>query len=73
VARRFRVKLNLDLLIAHLTREERKPVTRQQAIVWLGEAGFSRIADDVWDVFEPDLGQLEPSEVLEMRELDAQP
>ena len=70
MARWFRVKLNLELLIAHLAREEARSISKEYALRWLADAGFSRVEDDVWDVCEPDLGQLDPSEVTAMNPIN---
>jgi len=68
--RRIRVKINLSALLAHLSREEGRAVSRDQATQWLSDAGFSHSDDDFWLVDENDLGQLDPSEVLEISSID---
>ena len=68
--RRIRVKINLSALLAHLSREEGRAVSRDQATQWLSDAGFSHSDDDYWLVDENDLGQLDPSEVLEISSID---
>jgi hypothetical protein len=41
----------------------------QEVLQWLVDAGFTRDGD-YWIVTEADLGQVEPSEVLEIEPLD---
>ena len=66
--RRLRVKLNIPELIAHLTREEKRPVREDDVIQWLKDAGFTA-AGDAWIVAEADLGHLDPSEVISVEPL----
>jgi hypothetical protein len=63
--RRIRVKINLPVLIGHLTREEGRHVSEADTLRWLEDAGFARKAEH-WIANEADLGQLDPSEVLEV-------
>ncbi|HEY7091389.1 MAG TPA: hypothetical protein VH518_25050 [Tepidisphaeraceae bacterium] len=67
--RRIRVKINVPVLISHLAREEGKAVTQDQALKWLVDAGFARDGE-YWEVREADLGQLDPSEVLDVKPVD---
>jgi hypothetical protein len=53
------------MLLAHLSREEGRPVSEADATRWLEDAGFVR-SSDYWIVSEADLGQLDPSEVSEV-------
>jgi hypothetical protein len=62
---RFRVKLDLAVIRKHLSREEGRAVNAQQTKRWLQEAGFAAVGTE-WEVNEPDLGQVQPSEVLEI-------
>ena len=64
--RRIRIKIDLAKLLDHLAREERRTVSPDEAARWLREAGFAHSKGDYWTVVERDLGQLEPSEVLEV-------
>jgi hypothetical protein len=66
---RVRIKLDLPLLVAHLSREEARAMSEQEVLQWLVDAGFSRDGD-CWIVSEADLGQVDPSEVLEIDTLD---
>ncbi len=68
--RRLRVKLNMPVLIAHLSRDEKRALSEQEVTAWLKDAGFSRHEETYWIVSEPDLGQVEPDEVLEVEPLD---
>jgi hypothetical protein len=67
--RRLRVKLNVPVLIAHLTREEQRPVREDEVVRWLRDAGFTA-SGDAWIVAEADLGHLDPSEVISVEPLD---
>jgi hypothetical protein len=66
---KVRIKLSLPLLVEHLSREERRPVPESEVLQWLVDARFTRDGD-YWIVSEADLGQVEPSEVLEIEPLD---
>ena len=69
MSNRVRIKLDLPLLIAHLSREEGRDMAAAEVLQWLQDAGFSPDGD-YWTVTEADLGQVEPSEVLEVEPLD---
>jgi hypothetical protein len=60
--RRFVIDVDRDLLRANLSREEQRDVPEAEVRQWLLDAGF-RPHGDRWLVNEPDLGQLDPSEV----------
>lgn len=73
---RLRVKLNLPTITDHLSREEGRRFSEQEVRTWLGEAGFTldaaanTVGDEAWLVDEADLGQLQPSEVVDVQRLD---
>ena len=69
MSHRVRVKLDLPVLISHLSREEGRDVPAAEVLQWLEDAGFSRDGD-YWFVSEADLGQVDPTEVLEAEPLD---
>jgi hypothetical protein len=68
--RRVRIKLDFAALLAHLSQQEKRQVGLEEALTWLEDAGFKREGDDRFIVAEKDLGQLDPSEVLEAEPLD---
>jgi hypothetical protein len=70
VKRRMRVRLDMPALMANRSREEGHAVPEEQVVEWLKDAGFTREDETHWTVLEADLGQLEPSEVLEVEPLD---
>jgi hypothetical protein len=70
MSKRLRVKLDLPLIISHLSREEKKQMSLEDVVCWLTDARFSRQSGDYWVVAEADLGQVDPSEVLEVKRLD---
>jgi hypothetical protein len=67
--KRVIVDIDLSVVAANLSAEERRPVDEPEVRQWLLDAGF-RPHGDRWIVAEPDLGQLDPSEV---RSLDDAP
>ena len=56
------VDIDLSILGAHLSKEEGRPVSEAEVRQWLLDARF-RPYQRMWIVAEPDLGQLDPSEV----------
>ena len=69
--RRVRVRLDLSSIAAHLSRDEGRAVTQDEVIRWLKDAEFNPV-DGWWHTNELDLGQVDPSEVLEIEFLDPQ-
>ena len=67
---RLRVRLNVSLLITNRSREEGRAVTEEEVAEWLKDAGFTREDDTHWTVLEPDLGHLDPSEVLDVKTIE---
>lgn len=61
-ARRLLVDIDLVTLGASLAKEEGRPVSEDEVRQWLLDAGFTP-HQGLWIVSEPDLGQLDPSEV----------
>ncbi len=59
----FRVAINLPLVVANLSRADREAHTEASVRQWLRDAGFTPDGDH-WLVREPDLGQIDPSEVF---------
>jgi hypothetical protein len=59
----FLVRIDLELLRQHLCAEDAREVTLAEVERWLLDAGFIRSGDG-WRVREPDLGQLDPAEVI---------
>ena len=68
--RRLRVRLNIPLLIEHFSREQGQAMTEDEVFQWLTDAGFKREDKTYWIVAEPDLGQVDPAEVLEVEPLE---
>jgi hypothetical protein len=65
MARRLRVKLNVPLLAENLSKEDSQVTSESEVREWLQDAGFTPHGD-WWLVTEADLGQVDPSEVLEI-------
>lgn len=59
------VKLNIPLLRANLSKEDARDTSEAEVLLWLQAAGFIRDGE-WWIVDEKDLGQVDPSEVLEI-------
>jgi len=66
---RVRVKIDLARLKAHLSREEGRPLSDEEVVRWLQDAGFVSGREGYWIVAESELGHLDPSEVLEIARL----
>ena len=64
MANRLRIRLNWPLLIANMSKQEGRDMTRGEVEQWLRDAGFRQEGDESWIVNEPDLGQLDPEEVI---------
>lgn len=62
----FIVKLDLERIRRHLSKEEGREVTPPEVLTWLRDAGFVQTPEG-WEIPEHDLGQLRPSEVLEAK------
>jgi hypothetical protein len=67
--RRLRVRINMPVVIQHLSREEQRAVSTDEVRQWLEDAGFARLNDD-WEVDEANLGHLDPSEVISVEPID---
>ena len=67
--KRVIVDIDLSVVAANLSSEERRPVDEHEVRQWLLDAGF-RPHGARWVVAEADLGQLDPAEV---RALDDAP
>ena len=67
MARRVMVDIDLNVLAANLSKEEGRPVGEDEARKWLMDAGFESYRG-LWIIDEPDLGQLEPSEVRSLED-----
>ncbi|HEX4792931.1 MAG TPA: hypothetical protein VH370_04010 [Humisphaera sp.] len=65
----MRVKIDLSLLQEHLSEADKRPTTEAEVRQFLLDSGFMPLHDS-WVVEEKDLGQLDPSEVLEVEALD---
>ena len=63
-AKLLRVIINLDLLRQNLSKEHGRDWTHDEVIAWLADARFQRNGRG-WIVREPDLGQLDPTEVTD--------
>ena len=68
MSNRVRIKLDIPLLIKHLSREDGRAFSSEEVYQWLTAAGFVRDGA-FWNVSEADLGQVDPSEVLEIESI----
>ena len=68
MGRKFLIRINLPLVIEHLSRADGIAYTGGHVREWLLEAGLQPAGDgadpDAWIASEADLGHLDPSEVL---------
>jgi len=67
--KRVIVDIDLSIVAANLSKEERRAVDEHEVRQWLHDAGFQP-RGRLWIIDEADLGQLDPSEV---RSLDDAP
>jgi hypothetical protein len=65
--KRVIVDVNLTVVAANLSKEERRQVSELEVRQWLHDAGF-RPHGSRWIVDEPDLGHLDPSEVRSLED-----
>lgn len=65
----MRVKLDLPLLRIHLAAEDQQMISEEAIRQFLIDSHFSP-HNEWWIVEEKDLGQLDPSEVVEVERLD---
>jgi len=61
----FIVKIDLARLRANLSKQEGRQLRDREVEQWLADAGFRWKDDARWQIEEPHLGQLDPSEVVE--------
>jgi hypothetical protein len=66
--KRFIVKIDLARVQQSLSQADAVDWTIEDVRQWLERAGFTSIGDNTWSVAEPDLGQLDPSEVTILSE-----
>ncbi len=64
MANRFRIRINWRRLLTNMSRQDGRAMSRDEVRQRLVDAGFTHDQDDYWFVNEPDLGQLNPSEVI---------
>ena len=67
MAKRLLVDIDLAILSSHLSKEEGRLVDEAETRKWLTDAGFEQFGER-WIVDEPDLGQLDPSEVRSLED-----
>jgi hypothetical protein len=65
---RLRIRINLKLLRENISQTDGRSWSEAEVLEWLKDAGFARDGD-WWLVDEPDLGQLDPSEVTAVEEV----
>jgi len=68
MANKLRIRINWPRLLANMSKQEGRAMSREEVRQWLVDAGFTHDEDDYWIVKEPDLGQLEPSEVISVED-----
>ena len=68
--RRFRVEIDLAKVSEHMSREEGRPVSTDEIRQLLKDARFKPIDVKHWSVAEPDIGILDPSEVISIEPIE---
>ena len=68
MANKLRIRINWPRLLANLSKQEGCPMSREEVRQWLVDAGFTQDEDDFWFVKEPDLGHLDPTEVISVED-----
>lgn len=66
---RVRVTINLSLIQSNLSTADKRPISEAEVRQFLVDSGFTPDGDG-WIVEEKDLGQLDPSEVMQVKRLD---
>jgi hypothetical protein len=66
----FLISIAWDVLRAHLAKEHKRELSTAEIEAWLRDAGFKPHGQQ-WIVQESDLGALDPSEVAELRVVNA--
>jgi hypothetical protein len=69
MVRRFRITIDLPRLRENMSRQEGRALSDTEIRQWLQDAGFAPAIDETWIIDEPDLGQLDPSEVQSVEEV----
>ncbi|HEV2296536.1 MAG TPA: hypothetical protein VGR35_22020 [Tepidisphaeraceae bacterium] len=64
MAKQLRIRINWPQLLANTSKQEGRTMTRVEVEQWLTDAGFVHEREDFWIVSEPNLGHLDPSEVI---------
>lgn len=64
MGKQLRIRINWPRLLENMSKQEGRAMTRVEVEQWLTDAGFVHERDDFWLVSEPDLGHLDPSEVI---------
>ena len=70
MGRKFRIAINWPRLRDNMSRQEGRRLSDVEVRQWLMDAGFIPAADETWVIDEPDLGQLDPSEVRSVVEVE---
>ena len=65
----FWVRIDVTALRTNMSREEKRDLSEAEVLAWLKDAGFVAEGDG-WTVREADLGQLDPSEVVEAKQIN---
>jgi hypothetical protein len=66
--RKIQVRIDLQSLQSGLSREDATSYTASDIRKWLQDAGFTDAGEGWWVVDERHLGQLNPTDVLEVRD-----
>jgi hypothetical protein len=69
MANQLRIRIDWVRLQQNMSKQEGRAVGDDEIHQWLTDAGFTRDREDSWIVNEPDLGHLDPAEVLSVEDV----
>ncbi len=69
MAQQLRIRINWPRLRTNMSKQEGRAMSEDELRQWLTDAGFIREPDDAWVVNEPDLGHLDPTEVVSIEDV----
>ena len=67
MSKKLLIRINLEKVRANMSKQEGRQLSEREVQDWLSDANFTAVGDQ-WLVNEPDLGQLDPSEVLSVED-----
>lgn len=68
MAQHLRIRIDWAKLKQNMSKQEGRAMGDEELRQWLTDAGFTFDGKDAWLVSEPDLGHLDPSEVVSVED-----